>query len=327
MKNFIGIFIFSFLFLNFNLANSMAQDNGRAQGILNELSVYLAGKVRAIAVISSDKLDYEVQIEVDESSDIQAIANYLNGKEKYLFSTLEVICVNNSKIGDDGAKKIAEALREYKGLEKLILANCGIENEGAKALTDAILNQINKSEEQFSNLINSYGSNQSKEKIYILKCLNDCGTDFSEYVNLELEELKIEFQKLLKKKFSGQTGNDYNLILKGTYLKYLDLGKNRIENDGLKEFLKILKKNIFFGLNLNHNNIDKSMKEKIIKIVKCKNGCSFFSITKPYQLINLSLMNNKNGKGIGMYLPAGNVGYGIDHSNNGKPPLISTLSL
>jgi len=62
MKNFIGIFIFSFLFLNFNLANSMAQDNGRAQGILNELSVYLAGKVRAIAVISSDKLDMKFKL-------------------------------------------------------------------------------------------------------------------------------------------------------------------------------------------------------------------------------------------------------------------------
>jgi len=144
MKNLIRlnkIFIFSFLFLTVNFANSMGQKTYASpekilEEIKNNLEIHLnyISNIYVEPINSNDKIKlYKVKIEVNHSFGFLPIAKCLNEKNEYPFSHLEIISENKNgkshNIKQSDIKKIFDIFDtiKSKGLESLIVLGIEIE--------------------------------------------------------------------------------------------------------------------------------------------------------------------------------------------------------
>jgi len=324
------IFIPLFLFLNFNLAYSMTKIE-----VEKKLNEHFGDSVNSI-VVESWIDSYKVDIRIKDDLSIEKLINYLTQEESYLFSYLKI----KGKIGNEGAQSLSEALAQYKGLKFLDLSSCEIGDQGAKALAQMVLKQIEEDEKKFSKLLESSKllklmnlnmngfskiSNQTlKEnsnlvatvyKTYILKFLQECLIEKND--NQRLKSLRKEFEGEFENDFLGRLKSEIEPV--GNYLWNLCLAENQIKDEGLLEFFEIFRRNLFFKLDLRKNNIslegfssllkeiftDLWLSDKSLDFKKNSNLVTdFFVLTYPNRLINLDLRNNGD---CNILLPLGDI--------------------
>ena len=287
MINLKKFFIILSLLINLNPAYSMLPkaeiEEEIEEEIKNELStIFDSGQFKVISCSDS----YKVLIFIRNESEVEKLEKlcfYLKKKERYSFSHLVI----KGQVRDFGAVILANMLQTDKGLVSLDLSECCIGDVGARALAEAISNQIQRDKDNFFEMIKHLSfikelkfsgglefkydlafidsvedpseKKQAKEamqKIHILKCLHelDNGENLKEYLELIKQDLNEKFMNFINENFDPNSIR-YPFLLdnfksKGKYLKFLCLDKNEIKSEGASAFFRLMEEILFFDFSL-----------------------------------------------------------------------------
>ena len=211
-------------------------------------------------------------INIDNSqftNDIKSLSYSADGaKPLFLkhFPNLQELFLMSNRIGNDGAKALADCLKHHTNLQTLLLDSNKIGSDGAKALADCLKHHTNLQTLDLSS--NEIGCDGAKALADCLKCLtnlqslflssNNIGSDgakalancFKHHTNLQILYLR-----------SNNIGSDgakalADCLKHHTNLQTLDLDSNNIGSDGAKALADCLKHHTNLqDLYLSSNNI------------------------------------------------------------------------